>query len=69
MHLVLVWMWLYRLNFIKGRYGYVLKLARNDQLGEHNENEEYCIERVGRFNISAGKESLLGMNMSPIRRR
>jgi len=60
-----------RLNFVKGRYGYLLRMVQTDQImdSRFNDQDEICIERVGRHQVSDGKESLLGMNMSPIKRR
>lgn len=49
----------------------MLRLAQQGELIESrvNEHEEFCVERVGRHQLSNGKDSLLGMNLSPIKRR
>lgn len=60
---------LFRFNFIKARYGYILKMAINGQLNESQAaDDEYCIERIGRYQVSNGKESLISMNLSPIKK-
>ena len=61
-----------RLSFIKGKYGYILRMVQTNQLVESNaqqDQDEYCIERIGRYQVSGGKESLISMNLSPIKRR
>jgi len=71
LHIIRVCVSIYRLSFVRGRYGYVLRLAQQGELIESrvNEPEEFCVERVGRHQLSNGKDSLLGMNLSPIKRR
>jgi hypothetical protein len=65
---------LLRLNFVKGRYGYLLRVAQTAQTTQMmesraNDPDEYCLERIDRYQASNGKESLISMNLSPIKRR
>jgi hypothetical protein len=47
----------------------LLLLAKDNRVEQPESMEEFCIERVGRYNVSTGKESLISMNLSPIKRR
>lgn len=45
-------------------------MAINGQLNESQAaDDEYCIERIGRYQVSNGKESLISMNLSPIKKK
>jgi hypothetical protein len=42
------------LDYLKNRFGYLLLLAK-DSREQPESMEEFCIERVGRYNLSTGK--------------
>jgi hypothetical protein len=45
-------------------------MAINGQLNESQAaDDEYCIERIERYQVSNGKESLISMNLSPIKKK
>ena len=69
---------LFRVNFIKNKYGHLLIIAKSHSgqvyvqengLGVEDVSS-YGLERmVGRFNGTNTRESMLGMNISPIKKR